>query len=305
VVGYFWGGVQYGYTLFGIKNGKVAVSFSIHAQISEAEIGTVFNVYSGTDNIYSYIRSDYIPGRPSEWENADFSHITKGEFYDMIERYSLAWENRIWWGDVEDETERILAMTLDEKAPKTTKLTEFIVLNETTGLTSANVRFYYANCETLLRTPYYGMIPHYLIFDWNRFGGHHKFYNYEYINEWNLLREGTELEWTEPIQLAFTTETTVKNFRFLEIAMNEDFWSANEHEQANKHKNTRAYDVQNVLYTFDELMPQIPFVVVGVNTGGLFAKSGFSFVDDKGATRYFAIYFAYGYGDPVVRLLEF
>ena len=42
-------------------------------------------------------------------------------------------------------------------------------------------------------------------------------------------------------------------------------------------------------HALEELTPEIPFVVTGANKGCVLAANGFSFVDEYGVTRYFAL----------------
>ena len=72
----------------------------------------------------------------------------------------------------------------------------------------------------------------------------------------------------------------MRDFRFFEITFNENF-SEGEDELL--------YLVTNVLYTLDELTPDLPFVVAGAGLGCAVAVNGFSFVDTDGITRYLAI----------------
>jgi hypothetical protein len=110
VMGYFWGDTQKGYTLFGIEDGRVAVSFSIHAQLREELFDCIYvNVNNGRDNIYTYIPNNHI--HPWLWgEEIYYETITHEEFYELLTRYRPEWENWTYWSFIEDETDKILGM---------------------------------------------------------------------------------------------------------------------------------------------------------------------------------------------------
>jgi len=167
----------------------------------------------------------------------------------------------------------------------------FARLLENPGLPSTDVRFYFANAGDM------SLIPYGWRFDLSQAEQYHKYYNSEFIDFWNLIFQGTNREGEISPSVVFTTETTVYNFRFLEIFMNEAFWGGD--------SEGRAYNVIKVHYSLDELTPEIPFVVVGVNMGGLFAANGFSFTDESDITRYFAFSFSYYENDYLVVFHEF
>jgi len=80
-------------------------------------------------------------------------------------------------------------------------------------------------------------------------------------------------------RVVFTTGVTVRDFRFLNVQWNDNFSPG---------VDDRLYFVRDVLYTLDELTPEIPFVVTGADMGSALAANGFSFVDETGQLRYFA-----------------
>jgi len=123
---------------------------------------------------------------------------------------------------------------------------------ENVGRTSANVRWYFV--EDGIRWQHQSE----LIFDLNQVEKYHE----------AIIREG--------LRIVFTTDATVRDFRLLEI-------------RHNTAENERRYIVESVLYTLDELAPEIPLVVTGASLGCAVAVNGFSFVDEDGATRYFII----------------
>jgi len=132
---------------------------------------------------------------------------------------------------------------------------------ENVGRTSANVRAYFVDDER--HQHHYDVF----LYDISQVEQYH-----EFVTPEGLAR------------MVFTTESTVRDFRFLEIQFNHNFFNENADE------NERHYNVESVLYTLDELTPEIPLVVTGVNLGSTaVAANGFSFVDEDGETRYFLI----------------
>lgn len=99
-----------------------------------------------------------------------------------------------------------------------------------------------------------------------------------------------------PIRIAFIAENPINNFRFLSLALNENWVSSTFDE--------RRY-FSTVEYEIDILNPNEPFVVTGVTMGSSgMSGEGFSFVDSKGITRYFEFHTSGYEGDgtnPVVR----
>jgi len=139
--------------------------------------------------------------------------------------------------------------------------TRFTIPTENTGITSANIRLYVADTERERQWVYA-----YRLLDFSQIDQYHEFILY-----------------ANGARFIFTTETTVSDFRFLSIMMNQYFWNENAEE------GERAYIVQNTLYFLDELTPEVPFVVQGIIFGGTFAIHGFSFLDETGTRRYFSI----------------
>jgi hypothetical protein len=150
------------------------------------------------------------------------------------------------------------------------EVTDHITLNggitieiptENIGVTSANVRLYREDTDRA-RQEYYP----YRLLNLSQFSNYHEL----------ILTEDAP-------RSIFTTETTVSDFRFLSVFMNQYFWRENADE------GERRYIVQDTLYFLDELTPDVPFVVQGAILGGTFAAHGFSFLDEDGETRYFSI----------------
>jgi len=128
------------------------------------------------------------------------------------------------------------------------------------SLTSANVRVYFVDDERIA-----SHMDEVFLYDISQVEQYHEL----------IIRE-------DLVRMVFTTESTVRDFRFLQIQHNDNFFNENADE------NERRYNVVSVLYTLDELTPEIPLVVTGVNMGCALAANGFSFVVD-GETRYFLI----------------
>jgi len=121
----------------------------------------------------------------------------------------------------------------------------------------ANVRLYLVDNENTRQ-----WYPEYRLLDLGSF---------EYYHE-GIINRGS-------VQVAFTTETTVRNFQFLEIMFNDDF-GVDEYE--------RFYSIRNVLYSINELTPEMPLVITSANLGCALASNGFSFVDEHDIARYFS-----------------
>jgi len=153
--------------------------------------------------------------------------------------------------DVPDETD-----SAQEKASPTIY---FVGLTESIGVTSANVRLH-IEVNEVERQQY----PAYRLLGLNQFSRYHKF----------VQREHAEL-------ILFSTETTVSDFRFFDVIVNDAFFA----EGADGTE--RRYAILNTLYVLNELTPETPFVVQGAWFGSVFAEQGFSFSDEYGTTRYF------------------
>ena len=161
---------------------------------------------------------------------------------------------------------------------------------ENPGLTSADVRFHFTHQIAL------GVqIPASWIFDLDKVEHHHEFVNYEHIGFWEEHVDG----W-RPIRVVFTTEQTVRNFRFITVLENHDLFF-----RKNANGNERLYLVIDVLYHLDEFIPETPFVVTGADMGSVLAVNGFSFIDEYGITRYFVFTWGNPEFDPVVSIREF
>ena len=155
------------------------------------------------------------------------------------------------------------------------KCSEYITPNKNMGLTSANVRVYFAYDENLNLT---NTLTEYE-FDINQVEQYH-----EFIVSWDSLR------------IVFTTEYPIRDFRFLSIKFNENFI---------ENDNENFYLVENVLYVLYELTPKIPLVITGVNLGCVLAIHGFSFVDKNGVIRYFSLHGSMADFEPPIFAGEF
>jgi len=145
---------------------------------------------------------------------------------------------------------------------------------ENVGRTSANVRWYFVDDGISWQHHQ----PE-LVFDLDRVEKYHEF----------VIREG--------LRIVFTTEATVRDFRFLSVMFNDKY------SRENPVESERLYIVENVLYTLDELTPKIPLVITGIDWGGAVPINGFSFVVD-GEIRYFA-FGASGSDEEVLVYIEF
>jgi len=145
------------------------------------------------------------------------------------------------------------------------------------SVTSANVRV------QIEKSSSWGGLPDHVLFD---------------LSQVETYYEFSELEGL--MRFVFSTDIAVANFRLLRIYHNENFFR----ESAELHE--RLYNVQEILYTLEELTPEMPFVVAWWFPGGAVAGNGFSFTDAYGQTRYFA-FFNSGYegDDHPIAILEF
>ena len=132
--------------------------------------------------------------------------------------------------------------------------------HENAGLTSANVRLHLVDSESVRQ-----WYPAYRLIDLSETPHHYEF----------VYNEGG-------LQVAFTTEAPVRDFRYLSIVWNDDFFREDAGEDE------RRYNVQEVLYSTEMLVPGIPLVVTGANLGCALAANGFSFADEEGTVRYFS-----------------
>ena len=131
---------------------------------------------------------------------------------------------------------------------------------ENEGLTSASVRLHLVDSESVRQ-----WYPAYRLIDLSKTPHYHEF----------VYNEGG-------LRIAFTTETQVRDFRYLRIVWNDDFFREGAGE------GERRYNVREVLYSTDVLAPGIPLVVTGADLGCALAANGFSFVSEEGTARYFS-----------------
>jgi len=153
--------------------------------------------------------------------------------------------------------ESALAEPLESEKPETgeTYCPEESPFAPSMGITSANIQFHFVADNFL-----YDLEPFFDLIDLGQFESFHEF---------------VEFDEEMHSRIVFTTEATVRNFRFIEISYNFD---------------TDPYEtiVSNVLYSLEELSPETPFVVTW-RQWGIFPHRGISFVDENGTTRYFSI----------------
>ena len=137
---------------------------------------------------------------------------------------------------------------------------EVFARNENVGVTSANVRLYFVEEESISQR-YYA----YRMFDLSQVEHYREFIHRE-----------------DDLRIIFITEYVVRDFRFLSIMWNDNF----SREDANEGE--RRYSVRSILYSLDELTPEIPLVVRGADFGCALAANGFSFTDENDTVRYFS-----------------
>jgi hypothetical protein len=99
--------------------------------------------------------------------------------------------------------------------------------------------------------------------------------------------------------IAFSTEVTLRNFQFFNIRSNHNWIT-----DGVINENESRYHITDVLYSLDELANGKPLIVRGANLGCANAANGFSFTDENGETRSFALYGAMADFDPPVRAAE-
>ena len=166
---------------------------------------------------------------------------------------NLSDDNLLYFHEIETgllvDADSNTSASLDENAPPPT---------ENIGVGSANVRLFFLDDENTRQ-----WTPAAWLFDLDQAAHYHAFYSGRGY-----------------AHLVFTTDALVRDFRFFEITFNETFSEGGDEP---------LYLVANVLYTLDELRPDLPFVVVGAGLGCAVVVNGFSFVDEDGITRYFAI----------------
>ena len=106
------------------------------------------------------------------------------------------------------------------------------------------------------------------------------------INKYDAVEEFEENGYQKII---FTTNLVVKNFRFIEISNQEV-------------DGTIKFYENKVLYSFDEFLPEKPFVVTWMEQGAI-PHRGIAFDDENGTTRHF--YLSMSGKDGSVLLIEF
>ena len=90
--------------------------------------------------------------------------------------------------------------------------------------------------------------------------------------------------------LIINTDATVKDFNFLEIQIDYD-------------GHDYIYNIENTLYSIDELAPEKPLVISGVLGAGLLNVRGISFTNEEGVERFF--YIQVSGDDGSLNLVEF
>ncbi|MCL1991404.1 MAG: hypothetical protein FWG66_00445 [Spirochaetes bacterium] len=128
---------------------------------------------------------------------------------------------------------------------------------ENTGLGSANVWLRLVDEGTV-----WEWSPPYRILSLNQFASYHEFNG-----------------WEDGLRFVFTTETPVHDFRLFGIMRNENFGGEGE----------RRFSIIDIFYVLDELTPEMPFVISGVDFGVRLPVTGFSFIDLDGETKYFTL----------------
>ncbi|MCL1844359.1 MAG: hypothetical protein FWF77_00440 [Defluviitaleaceae bacterium] len=129
--------------------------------------------------------------------------------------------------------------------------------SENIGVTAANVRVWFVDRECGF--PAY---PAYRFMDLEGVGNYREF----------LAKEGG-------IRILFTTETTVPDFQFLHVTPDID------------RENARRYIIGSTLLSVSELTPDAPILLRWGNYGCFAASHAFSFTDETGGTRTFALQF--------------
>jgi len=162
-----------------------------------------------------------------------------------------------------NETARLIPQNVSDEADsmqeKISPTIYFATSTENIGGTSTNVRLHF-EVSGLEQQQYNS----YELLDLNQFSHYHIL----------IQRE-------DAMRILFTTETTVSDFKFFDVRINDAVFGEDADETA------RRYIVQEILYSLSELTPEFPFVVQGPWFGSIFAEQGFSFSDEYGTTRYF------------------
>jgi len=153
---------------------------------------------------------------------------------------------------------------------ETSESLEIIEYIRPNSLTSANIRVYYADNEEIRE-----WYPAFELFDLNEV----KDYN-EFIFVFDTDN-----------RIVITTEATVSDFKLLYLTRN---WEENRY---------LIYNVWQVS-SYEIFGPETPIVLRDAPLGCNYAETGFSFIDEDGETRYFALYGAMANHDPPVRAVE-
>lgn len=111
----------------------------------------------------------------------------------------------------------------------------------------------------------------------------------ELLSKYDSFEEFVEFKDEDYQKIVFTTNITVKDFKFIEVAYKEE-------------DSNISFFENKVLYSLDELSPEKPFIVTWMEQGAI-PHRGISFVDETNTTRYF--YIAMSGKDGSLLLVEF
>lgn len=97
----------------------------------------------------------------------------------------------------------------------------------------------------------------------------------ELLSQYDSFVEFIEFEDGRYQKIVFTTNVTAKDFKFIEIGLEEDSAAI-------------AFFEKEVLFSIDELSAEEPFLVTWMEWGAI-PHRGISYIDETGTTRYFCI----------------
>lgn len=112
----------------------------------------------------------------------------------------------------------------------------------------------------------------------------------EFLGNYDSVDEFVDYENEYSQKIVFTTNTVIKNFKYIEIG--------------HKAEDTcLVYFESAVLYSLDALLPEKPFVVTWMEVGDAVSYRGIAFTDENNTTRYF--YITISGKDGSLLLIEF
>ena len=165
---------------------------------------------------------------------------------------------------------------------------EEIETEEMEGLTSANVRFQYIIGNKKLKRYFSEKFPTLEFFEFNE-SGERKYYRH-YFGSFDSINH-----------LFFTTEVTVRDFRFLKIQVNDNYFN----QDGSINEGESRYIILGINCFLDEFTLEAPIILTGADLGSVNPVTAISFTEENGETRYFSLHLGMADFEPPVYAVEF